>query len=197
MKSHLPKHWMKVKSALKLSIHDQGHDGNLFSLSTWFSSGWSQGQFEAQCIIAQTFWINVINVHPWLSSKGQRRNIGGCMEGSVFMMEVGKAEWREGHLESSLVLIASFHLSPLHKEGGSISQSMQDLLQFPPPVEVSDYETDHQYHFEVQEESHKDKGRHFWTCAPSGFVYVLRCCRHYEASLDGRLDVMLHAAPYR
>ena len=31
MKSHLQKLWMKVKSALKLSFHDQGHDGKLFS----------------------------------------------------------------------------------------------------------------------------------------------------------------------
>ena len=42
MKSHLKKHWMKVKSALKLSIHDQGHDGNLFSLST--DSLWDGGR---------------------------------------------------------------------------------------------------------------------------------------------------------
>ena len=59
-------------------------------------------------------------------------------------------------------------------------------------MEVSDYETDHLYHFEAQEESHKDIGRHLWICAPSGFVYVLHCCGQYEAGLDGRLGLMLH-----
>ena len=31
MKSHLQKLWMKVKSTLKLSVHDQGQNGKLFS----------------------------------------------------------------------------------------------------------------------------------------------------------------------
>ena len=31
IKSHLQKLWMKVKSTLKLSVHDQGQNGKLFS----------------------------------------------------------------------------------------------------------------------------------------------------------------------
>lgn len=59
-------------------------------------------------------------------------------------------------------------------------------------MEVSDYEPDHQYHSEAQEESHKDIGRHLWTCTPSGFVYGLHYCGQYEAGLDGRLGLMQH-----
>lgn len=128
MKSHLQKLWIKVKSALKIKC------------------AWAGAQWKPILLIylilfgveAGTIWSSVhqgpdiLDQHDQCPSltqfqRSERRHIGGCVEGSVFMLEVGKAEWRVGNLESSPVLIAYFHLSPLHREGGGVSQSMQDL----------------------------------------------------------------------
>lgn len=107
MKSRLQKLWVKVKSALKIK-------------GSWAGAQWKP-VFLIYLILfgveAGPVWSSVhqgpdiLDQHDQCPSltqfqRSERRHIGECVEGSVFMLEVGKAEWRMGNLESSPVLVA-------------------------------------------------------------------------------------------
>lgn len=101
----------------------------------------------------------------------ERRNIGGCIEGHVHD-EGGKVEWREGHLESSLVHIASFTGAPCTRREAVYHRVYRTCYSFH-YLWVSDYETDHLYHFDPGGKATKIEAGISGPVLPSGFVCVL------------------------